>query len=450
MIIARLFRPAPLLAVFLFMALLLSIPPTAHAAPLLALTARSPSPDAAGVATNEVAIDFPREATFHLALAEQEIASALLTYDVVRRECADVSSQVPVEPMGSEASWTWVMSRSGNPPPGTELWWTWTVTDSAGNTFTTPRQSITLQDDRFQWQVVETEDIRLHWYEGQEVGPLLIDAATSGLERLEGEMGITLQDDVSFFIYDDSAAMREAVLYVQEWAGGLAFTDYNTILIGIPPALAEGWGRETVRHELAHLVIGQFGWSCLGGSRPTWLEEGLAVYAEGPPDPEMREELASAIANNRFEPLRSLAGAFPAHDAEAGLAYSQSYSVVAYLLETYGQEEMQVLLMTLADGVSYDEALESVYGFNTDALEVQWRAAIGAPPRTIPPTPTPIRAAAVPTAPPLDAPQSFPTPVAAAAPTAPDSLCTFSLVPLLMLGLVAVRRSRRASEEAPE
>jgi hypothetical protein len=265
---------------------------------------------------------------------------------------------------------------------------------------------------------------------------VLLEAAVAGLERLEADMGISLQDDVNIYIYEDAAAMREAVLYVQDWAGGLAFPEYSTILIGVPPSQAESWGRETVRHELAHLVTGQYGWSCLGGSRPTWLEEGMAVYAEGQPDAATEAQLDAAVAANSFLPLRTLAGSFPSHDAEASLAYSQSFSVVNYLLAAYGEEALQELITVLASGLGYDEALEAVYGFNVDGLEMAWREAIGAPPRAIPPTPTPLRAAAVPTAAPLSPPMHMPTPAGLdSATSAPGTgLCAGAALPLLLAG----------------
>jgi hypothetical protein len=68
---------------------------------------------------------------------------------------------------------------------------------------------------------------------------------------------------------------------------------------------------------------------------------------------------------------------------------------------------MQSLILTLAEGEGYDEALEAVYGFNADGLEVAWRQAIGAPSRQIPPTPTAISAAAIPTIVPLNGAQSL-------------------------------------------
>ena len=403
----------------------------------------APSVAAVDVEANEAVVDFPDTVTFRLEMAElPPSGEAILRYDVVSRECVDVSSQVPVALEGSSAEWTWVMSRSGNPPPGAQVWWEWTFTDAAGHVMTTPRQTVTLDDDRFPWRTVEAGDIDLHWYEGEEVGPALLDAAVAGRRRLQNEMGIDWQGEVQFFIYGDAAAMREAMLYVQEWAGGVAFTEYNTILMGVRPDQVDAWGRETVRHELAHLVLGQFAWSCLGGSRPTWLEEGLATYAEGPADEETQQDIIRGIENDSFEPLRTLSGAFPSHSADASMAYSQSYSVVAFLLERYGQEKMQALLQTLAEGRGYDAALEEIYGFNVDGLERRWRESIGAPPRVIPPTPTPLQAAALPTLPPLTAPQTVPTPegLSAAPPASPASpltgVCGLGLSPLLFLGLV--------------
>lgn len=403
------------------------------------------------VTHNEAQVDFPRSVTFELELADaSEVASVSLVYEVDRLSCLEANTAVPVELNSNRAEWTWEMVRSGNPPPGATLRWEWQITDRSGNITTTPDQSHTFVDDRFDWQTVSAPNIRLHWYEGNDVGPILLDAAAAGLEQLQNEMGITLDSEVQLFIYQDSDDMRDAVLYIQEWAGGVAFSDYNIILIGVPPRLAESWGRSTVRHELAHLVIGQFGRSCVGGSRPTWLNEGLAVFAEGEPSETIQDDLANGIANNRFEPIRSLNGAFSSHGPEAGIAYSQSYSVVNFLLETYGQEQMQSLLLTLAQGTGYDEALEAVYGFNVDGLEQAWRKSLGLPGRDIPPTPTAVSASAIPTIEPFGLPESVPTEPAAAATAVPPTdtdpglrICNLPVFPLLLVGFGLVLRRRK-------
>lgn len=393
---------------------------------------------------------YPRRVTFRLDVdAPTEITQATLHYDMSKVSCLNGGATVPVTIEGDSLQWTWEMVRSGNPPPGTAVTWNWTLTDANGHTLTTPPQTHTFTDSRYDWQTIEADNLRLHWYDGN-VGPGLLDAAVSGLERLESEMGIELQDEVNLFIYGDTDDMRDAVLYIQDWAGGVAFSDYNVILMGIPPSLANSWGQDVVPHELAHLVIAQYGRSCVGGSRPNWLEEGLAVYAEGDISPDIQADIERGLANNSFEPLRSLNGAFSAHGAEAGIAYSQSYSTVAYLLETYGREPLQQLILTLAAGKNTDAALEEVYGFNVDGLELEWRTHLGLPARDIPPTPTAINPAAIATIVPEGLPTNLPTPPAAAAtavpmanaPSANPGICNPGVVPLLLVGLFFARRRR--------
>ncbi len=109
---------------------------------------------------------------------------------------------------------------------------------------------------------------------------------------------------------------------------------------------------------------------------------------------------------------------------------------------------MRRLILNMAEGSSYDAALEEIYGFNSDGLDSAWRASIGAPSRSPPPTPTPVTAAGVPTAIPIVVAQSVPTPDGEAlrepgidrpstAEPFPNGLCGLGLLPLLSLSLSA-------------
>lgn len=395
------------------------------------------------VISNQANLSFPNHVTFQLEVAPDfGLTSAQLTYNVNKTSCLEAQATVPVTITDNKAEWQWVLSRSGNPPPGANMWWQWTLTDSNGNSFTTPPQTLIFRDERFTWRSISEAGIEMNWYGQERIGPLLLAAAVSGLDRLQNEMGIELQDSVQFYIYDNYDDMRQAVLYVQDWAGAVAFDEYNIILMGVPPTVAESWGVQTVSHELAHLVVGQFGRSCVGGRRPNWLEEGLAVYAEGSPQASIVTEINKAKENNSFEPLRSLTGAFSSHGTDAGIAYSQSYSVVDFMLQRYGEEKMQALILLLAEGEGYDAALTAVYGLNMDELELAWRQALDLPPRIIPATPTPLTAVAIPTFAPLSAPASLATPPAANEPPASPTpnggssgLCGLGAMPLLVIGL---------------
>jgi len=109
------------------------------------------------------------------------------------------------------------------------------------------------------------------------------------------------------------------------------------------------------------------------------------------------------------------------------------------------------LLLTLAAGNTYDEALQEVYGFNVDGLEQAWRASLGLAPRDIPPTPTPFSAALVPTIVPQGAPVSVPTPPSAAATAVPSpdspgavlpALCNLLVLPPALVALFQWRKRR--------
>jgi hypothetical protein len=170
------------------------------------------------------------------------------------------------------------------------------------------------------------------------------------------------------------------------WTGGQAFPDYGAIMIGIAVDNLD-WGERTVAHELGHLVVGQlvygpFGWL------PTWLSEGIAMNAEGELAGNFQESFDSAVLDDSLFSVRSIASSFPSDSNEAVLCYAESYSVVKFLLDDYGSEEFLYMLDLFKQGITADEALLQVYGFDTDGLNQNWRASLGLGPQpTASPTP---------------------------------------------------------------
>jgi hypothetical protein len=97
---------------------------------------------------------------------------------------------------------------------------------------------------------------------------------------------------------------------------------------------------------------------------------------EGELDPVLRSYLEGAVAEDELISVRSLCSPFSAHSDKASLSYAQSYSLVEYLLDNYGQDSMLDLLAILKEGSTYDEALTQVYGFDIDGLDARWRATL--------------------------------------------------------------------------
>jgi hypothetical protein len=225
------------------------------------------------------------------------------------------------------------------------------------------------------------------------------------------------------------------------------------VIIGISPDQIE-WGRRTEAHELTHVLVGHLTFSCIG-SVPTWLNEGIAVYGEGGPQPAAQQQLDSAIANDTLLSARVLSGQFSERRDAADLSYGQSYSMVNFLVKTYGRDKLLLLFGALRDGMTIENSLQKVYSFGLDTLEERWRAAVGARVRaSSAQAPTPTSAPTpVPTYPPINvAPASaavsvLPTPTTpsiAAQPAAAPSgaglapfvtMIGFALVVLIGIGL---------------
>ena len=173
--------------------------------------------------------------------------------------------------------------------------------------------------------------------------------------------------------------MQGALINPQEWTGGVNFPAYSIIIIGIAPSDLS-WGVSAIAHELTHQIVGQVIQNPYGGL-PTWLDEGLAVNNEQPPAQDYPGIVSQGIAANALITIRSLASPFSANGNQANLSYSESYSVVKYLIDKYGESKMLELLKTFHGGSTYDNALKSVYGFDMDGLNAEWRATLSGAPK---------------------------------------------------------------------
>jgi hypothetical protein len=345
----------------------------------------------ADVTNNEVIFDFPNTATFRARITSSvEIQSIVLEYGNEQETCGEVIAKAfPQFTPGKtvNAEWTWEMRQSGSLPPGATLWWRWRVTDANGQETVSETKTAIWLDDVHNWKTINEGQINFHWYRGDDAFARdLLDAAQNGLEFNETQSGLLADAPIDIYIFANTNDLRDAILYEPSWTGGQAFPDQDIVILGISQNDLT-WGRDAIVHELTHVLVGHLTFSCLGDV-PTWLNEGLAVYSEGELDPSSQQQLDDAIQNDTLLTVRSLSSGFSEVPDKAYLSYSQSYSVTKFLIETYGQEKMTALLTSLRDGFTIDEALIQVYGFNVEGLEDEWRASIGAQPRTVSAQPT--------------------------------------------------------------
>jgi hypothetical protein len=313
--------------------------------------------------------------------SDVDITDIRLRYRVDRSGFAQVTSEAYIEFEPStvvEVEWTWDMIRTGGLPPGSNIEYWWLVKDASGKVVETTLARVCFDDNRYPWRSLSEGMVTIYWYEGEEsfAGKLML-TAHQALSRLTESTGAYLEKPVNIYIYASTQALQGAMIYPQEWTGGVAYTRYGVIVIGIAPNDLS-WGEGAMTHELAHMVIHQMTLNPYSGL-PTWLDEGLAVYAEGPPEPVYIASLDKAIAEEDLISVRSLSSPFSAYAEDAILSYAQSYSLVEFLIGSYGADKMLELLNTFKQGGSYDEVLSNVYDFDMSVFNVLWRDYVTTP-----------------------------------------------------------------------
>ena len=320
--------------------------------------------------------EFPYQLSFSLeAKSNVNITDIRLHYQVDRDHFAKVTSEVIIKfnpDTRVDVSWVWNMIKSGGLPSGSVIEYWWTVTDAGDNKIETTPFQVQYNDERYSWRSLTEGDITLYWYQGDEsFARQIMDAAQEALVRLAEDTGAHLERPVRLYIYANSQDLQGAMIFPQEWTGGVAYTTYGTVAIGINPGNLD-WGKRAVVHELTHLVTHQVTYNPYN-SLPVWLNEGLSMYAEGAMEPTFEAYLEQAALQDNLISLRSLASPFSAYAGQSYLSYAQSMSLVGFLIDEYGQDQMFELLNTFKQGSSYDAALMKVYGFNMDDLDTIWR-----------------------------------------------------------------------------
>lgn len=128
-------------------------------------------------------------------------------------------------------------------------------------------------------------------------------------------------------------------------------------------------------HEFAHVITLHI----TKNKMPRWLSEGISVYEEVVRNPLWGQPMSPAyrdrIVNDRLSKIGDLSEAFlsPEGPDDLDFAYFQSYLVVEFLIQNYGQSAVTAILHALGEGRPINDALA---GFTApmETLEEQFEA----------------------------------------------------------------------------
>jgi len=333
------------------------------------------------VTSNTYEFSFPKEITFHLeAQSGYEINEITLLCRIGMTKAKRWAH--PDFTPGKKVSAEYIMHlQRGEIPPFSRIEYFWRIEDAAGNELDTEPVTFEFEDNRFTWDSLSEDNVILYWYGADRAfGQRLLDSAVKALAHLEEEVGVKTKETVKIVVYQSKADMQEATI----WRGRIFESQIITLGMVVAPNIVLLLGDHpevdrTIAHELTHVVVG-LATENPYAEIPAWLNEGLAMYNEGELRGGNAAALEEAIRRNQLIPVRSMTSP-PGEPEKVNLFYGEAYSIVEFLLKTYGKEKMADLLAVFKEGTLTDDALERVYGFDQDGLEVLWREYIGAPPK---------------------------------------------------------------------
>jgi len=270
---------------------------------------------------------------------------------------------------------------SGQFAPGTVLRYWWRLLLADGRQIDTETRTFEYTDTNQDWRTIEGTHVDLYWY-GRDADHAqdILAAADQAVERLQDEMGIPVERRVRVYVYNNQRDMRAALSSRSESYDdrvltlGVAVDEYTLLLLG-----THRDAFKTVAHELSHIVTG-IATDNPYTDLPRWLDEGLAMYAEGELPDDNRYALEDAIEADRLLSIRSMTS-YSGKASDVDLFYGQAYSIVSFMLDEFGRDKLVDLLAAFSEGMRQEDALMRVYGFGLDELDDRWRSSLGLQPR---------------------------------------------------------------------
>jgi tetratricopeptide (TPR) repeat protein len=200
------------------------------------------------------------------------------------------------------------------------------------------------------------------------VGDQVLEVLESAYNEVGNDLNFYPDTVVSVLLYTDRDFAE--ITRSPDWAGGLYDGKIRIPVGGVSRMTPEL--KAVLFHEYSHVAVHFL----TRGRCPVWLNEGLAQIAERRHHDPPLTALAAAVEEVKPLPFEPLETSFVGLSREeAQLAYEQSYSLTAYMIQQYHWYKMSELLGALGEGLTLEDAISAVlgeYGMNYASLQAAW------------------------------------------------------------------------------
>ncbi|HZU87403.1 MAG TPA: hypothetical protein VFF78_07960, partial [Anaerolineaceae bacterium] len=118
-------------------------------------------------------------------------------------------------------------------PPFSPVEYWLRVTTKDGKQMESLHQTFLYEDNRFEWQVIETDSIVVKWYAGDlSFGQTVMDAATAGVEKARELVNADPPQPLRIYVYPAPADLQAALALINaSWVAGHASPEFATVLV---------------------------------------------------------------------------------------------------------------------------------------------------------------------------------------------------------------------------
>ncbi len=262
-------------------------------------------------------------------------------------------------------------------PPFKAIHYYWTLVDAAGNKKQTDAADFVYADPRFKFKQITNGNLTLHYYNGSDsAAQNILSVGRQALDKASQLDGAPLDFPIELVVYGNQAEVAAALSHESKSVDPniLGQADPPNIVVLDAGDLRGAENEDTVRHELTHLVNARATRDGVDGSLPLWLDEGLAVFGQQDPGG-FRDAVNQAIARDQVVPLRNLSPGYRGSNPD--VFYGEAWSIVHFLVGTYGPDKLAKLLAAFDASQSEDQAFTAAYGMNRDGVYNAWRKSVG-------------------------------------------------------------------------
>ena len=332
----------------------------------------------------EVTNHFPDEMIFQVTVTSTgaDIVSAKFAFTNDKLYGSRSYTKDPIElTPGPTVHLSYTMdTRDLTTPPMMTYLYHWEVVDADGNKIHNEEVQVSYEDNRYDWQVLENEDIGVWWHDRSEsFGQTIFDIAADAVSYQQVLFQTDLDFQTRIVISNTQEEFNSWHNIGHDWIGGQTFNSF-----GITNQIVEGefyqevWLNGVIPHEISHIFFNHVVYNPTV-SVPVWINEGVAQYNEFITHEWEMDLVETAAGDGSLIPLSALEDGFGSYDVDRiYLSYAEAFSAATYLVNTYGNEGLSTLLAAYKDGEQTDEAFQTALGISIDQFETNWAESVGA------------------------------------------------------------------------